>query len=109
MTSASASRVTRSRRSLQFALLLFASVLAGVTVLRAQEPAPPPAERTDAPAQPGSKADPAPGAADKDGTAPAGDPATQPGSPVPAGSSPTRFEPTEKVRADFDVSFPIDI
>jgi len=41
MTSASASRVTRSRRSLQLALLLFASCLAVVTVLRAQEPAAP--------------------------------------------------------------------
>jgi hypothetical protein len=29
--------------------------------------------------------------------------------PVPKGPSPNRFEPTEKVRADFDVSFPVDI
>ena len=29
--------------------------------------------------------------------------------PVPKGSSPNHFEPTEKVRADFDVSFPVDI
>jgi hypothetical protein len=29
--------------------------------------------------------------------------------PPPKGPSPSRFEPTEKVRADFDVSFPIDI
>ena len=29
--------------------------------------------------------------------------------PPPKGPSPNRFEPTEKVRADFDVSFPIDI
>jgi hypothetical protein len=28
---------------------------------------------------------------------------------VPAGPPPTRFNPTEKVRADFPVSFPIDI
>jgi hypothetical protein len=28
---------------------------------------------------------------------------------VPTAPSPARFEPTEKVRADFDVSFPIDI
>jgi hypothetical protein len=26
-----------------------------------------------------------------------------------AGPPPGRFEPTEKVRADFDVSFPVDI
>jgi|PlaIllAssembly_1097288.scaffolds.fasta_scaffold43705_3 hypothetical protein len=109
MTSASASRVTRSRRSLQFALLLFAGVLAGVTVLRAQEAAPPPPAGTDASVQAGDKPDAAAGGADKDGTAPASDAATQPRSAVPAGSSPTRFEPTEKVRADFDVSFPIDI
>jgi hypothetical protein len=29
--------------------------------------------------------------------------------PPPKVPSPNRFEPTEKVRADFDVSFPIDI
>jgi hypothetical protein len=108
MTSASASRVTRSRRSLQFALLLFAGVLAGVTVLRAQEAAPPPPAGTDANVQPGGKPDAA-AAADEDGSAPAGDAATQPRPAVPAGASPPRFEPTEKVRADFDVSFPIDI
>jgi hypothetical protein len=28
---------------------------------------------------------------------------------APAGPSPQRFNPTEKVRADFPVSFPIDI
>lgn len=28
---------------------------------------------------------------------------------VPAGPPPARFNPTEKVRADFPVSFPIDI
>lgn len=28
---------------------------------------------------------------------------------VPSGPPPTRFNPTEKVRADFPVSFPIDI
>ena len=37
---------------------------------------------------------------------------TQPPNAVPAAipvASPERFEPTDKVRADFDVSFPIDI
>jgi cytoskeletal protein RodZ len=29
--------------------------------------------------------------------------------PKAVGATPGRFEPTEKVRADFDVSFPIDI
>ena len=35
-------------------------------------------------------------------------PAPVPETP-PAAASPERFEPTDKVRADFDVSFPIDI
>jgi hypothetical protein len=104
MTSASASRVTPSSRSLRRALLLFLGVLAVVAVLRAQETPPtPPAER---PATTGTEA------------TPAGKPPVQPASaatgkstnpPASTGPSPARFEPTEKVRADFDVSFPIDI
>jgi hypothetical protein len=39
------------------------------------------------------------------GNAPPGTPAK----PDAARSAPQRFEPTEKVRADFEVSFPIDI
>jgi len=79
--------------------LLFVGVLAVVTVLRAQEtPQAPAAEKPAA-------TTPSPAAAGKD-AAPAAKP-TNP--PAPTGSSPARFEPTEKVRADFDVSFPIDI
>jgi len=108
MTSASASRVTRSRRSLRLALVVFAAVLAGITALRAQEtpsasaPVQSPAPATAAPAAP----TPAP-AASKGADA---DAAARPAGPAaPGGPSPARFEPTEKVRADFDVSFPIDI
>jgi len=108
MTSASASRVTRSRRSLRLALVVFAAVLAGVTALRAQEtpsasaPVQSPAPAAAAPAAP----TPAP-AASKGADA---DAAARPAGPAaPGGPSPARFEPTEKVRADFDVSFPIDI
>jgi hypothetical protein len=107
MTSASASRVTRSSRSLRLTILLFAGVVAGVTVLRAQEtpPAAPPTERT-APAQ----ATPTgPTAAGTQGEPPADAPAGQSAPPASKGPTPSRFEPTEKVRADFDVSFPIDI
>jgi len=107
MTSASASRVTRSSRSLRLAILLFAGVAAGVSVLRAQETPPaPPADTTAAPTQPVSApptTDPA------EGGPAAAEPAKPAGSPTPAAPSPGRFEPTEKVRADFDVSFPIDI
>jgi len=103
MTSASASRVTRSSRSLRRAALLFAGVLAGITALRAQEPpaspspAPAAGPATQEPAAPASAAATDPKAADK----------TNP--PATSTSTPARFEPTEKVRADFDVSFPIDI
>lgn len=103
MTSASASRVTRSSRSLRRAALLLAGLLAGITALRAQEPpaAPAPAPAAEparpapAPAEPPAAADPK--AAGKNNAPPA------------STSTPSRFEPTEKVRADFDVSFPIDI
>jgi hypothetical protein len=89
-------------------VLLFLGVLSVVTVLRAQESAPAPAGKPATPASaPGTDApnvahdaatDGAPNAKPPDGAA-----------PKPKGPSPARFEPTEKVRADFDVSFPIDI
>jgi len=46
---------------------------------------------------------------------PAGEVGSKPGegsappAPAPSKSSPQRFEPTEKVRPDFDVAFPVDI
>lgn len=107
MTSASASRVTRSRRHLQLALLMFGGALSVATVLRAQ----------DTP-QAAPAAKPAPSASTAGEAAPAGNAPAKPADassagttnpPAPKGPSPTRFEPTEKVRADFDVSFPIDI
>ena len=112
MTSASASRVTRSRRHLLLALLLFAGVLSVVTVLRAQESTPAPAGKPATPAStPGSDAATAAREAAPNGEASAKPPAGAPdgAAPAPKGPSPSRFEPTEKVRADFDVSFPIDI
>jgi hypothetical protein len=36
-------------------------------------------------------------------------PETTPRTPGVVGDTPGHFEPTEKVRADFDVSFPVDI
>jgi hypothetical protein len=103
MTSASASRVTRSSRSLRIAIILAAGVVAGIAVLHAQEA--PPAPRP-------SPAASAPVAEDEKPVPPGGEEAATPGTSTPrepAGASPGRFEPTEKVRADFDVSFPIDI
>ena len=103
MTSASASRVTRSSRSLRRAALLFAGVLAGITALRAQEP---PASPSPAPAAGPETPEPA-APASATGTDPKAAGKTNP--PATSTSTPARFEPTEKVRADFDVSFPIDI
>jgi hypothetical protein len=122
MTSASASRVTRSSRSLRLAIAMFAGVLAVVTVLRAQE-TPPAAPSASPPAAPASEPVPAAGTADESATdaaeesadegqpaLPAAAPTTAPSdSKRPVGPTPGRFEPTEKVRADFDVAFPIDI
>ncbi|MDQ1309915.1 MAG: hypothetical protein QG601_1185 [Pseudomonadota bacterium] len=111
MTSASASRVTRSSRSLRLALLLLGGGLAVAGVLRAQE-TPRPAPETEAEAT-------TEGTEGTEGAKGAQDPAVKrppaveadaaENAPPPKGPSPNRFEPTEKVRADFDVSFPIDI
>jgi hypothetical protein len=114
MTSVSASRVTHSSRSLRLALLLLAVGLAAVPVLRAQEP--PPAEKevggAESAGQDGPAASVEPPAQDASPPAPAEDqepPADPDRKPGVVGPTPGRFEPTEKVRADFDVSFPVDI
>jgi hypothetical protein len=104
MTSVSASSVTRSSRSLRLALLLFAGALAVAGVLRAQETAP------TAPAATGrSETPPAAGEPAADPAGESGTPSAKGRSPANAGPTPGRFEPTEKVRADFDVAFPVDI
>jgi hypothetical protein len=96
-------------------------VLGGTRLLSAQEAPPVPAEAAPAEAAPVEAAKPTEDAsatearAESDAEAkakaeqdPAEDrPATPP--PKAVGATPGRFEPTEKVRADFDVSFPIDI
>ncbi len=111
MTSASASRVTRSSRSLRLALLLLGGVLAVAGALRAQEtrrPAPETEAEATTESTEGTEVAGAPkGEAVKQPPAAEPDPAEK--APLPKGPSPNRFEPTEKVRADFDVSFPIDI
>jgi len=105
---------------------MFAGVLAVVTVLRAQEtppvpeaappavPAGEPVPERATPAETGPGASTAAGAEDSGAAraqpAPAKGPTNAPPEPArPVGPTPGRFEPTEKVRADFDVAFPIDI
>jgi hypothetical protein len=98
MTSDSASRVTRSRRDLTLMIVLLIGALAVVTALSAQEaPKAPPAE------QPVEQAAPPAAPAEGKSEPPAAATDRKPG------TSPSRFEPSEKVRADFDVSFPVDI
>jgi hypothetical protein len=134
MTSDSGSRVTRSKRSLGLAIALLAGVVVAVTGLRAQEtPAtaqPAPATVPgNAPASTGSETAPSPVAKGNASALPqtpgspaAQAPAVSPPQPADAKSPPAgasrgttgggskdRFEPTEKVRADYDVSFPVDI
>jgi len=105
MTSASASRVTRSSRSLRLALLLLGGGLAVAGALRAQQP---PAPKATTEGTEGTEVvEAAKDAAVKRPPAAEADAAEK--APPPKGPSPNRFEPTEKVRADFDVSFPIDI
>lgn len=110
-------------------LIAFASLLAVFAALAIEPPktAPPPepppakdAPAKDAPAtaKPATGANPAGDAAKSaTGTSPADakpDPDEEelpplPPDAAPAGPPPQRFNPTEKVRADFPVSFPIDI
>ena len=111
MTSASASRVTRSSRSLRLALLLLGGVLAVAGALRAQEAGrPAPAPEAEVTTEGTESTEGAKGAKDEAVKQPAAaEPDAAEKAPPPKGPSPNRFEPTEKVRADFDVSFPIDI
>ena len=74
----------------------------------------PPAAPSTTPAATAPAATPPATAAPTTGPTPAadtGEPATTaPATPAtPGKSSSGRFEPTEKIRADFDVSFPVDI
>jgi hypothetical protein len=107
-------RGSRRSRPLPFAPLVALAVLAmGIAYAQQNLPAPVPSAATDprsGDAESGTApppADDAPiAAAPKaaDGTAPQPSP-----SPSTGKGSPQRFEPTEKVRPDFDVAFPIDI
>lgn len=106
MTSDSASRVTRSSRGLRLALVLFGCCLAVATVLRAQEPVPAETQEKQGTTEGTERTE---GAEDKDAKAPAAGEEEGAKKTGVVGPTPGRFEPTEKVRADFDVSFPVDI
>jgi hypothetical protein len=76
-----------------------ALVIAGCGEVRAADPAATPAAAPAAPAKSATTETPAPDAA---GPAPGA-------KPTDGKASPLHFEPTEKTRADFEVSFPTDI
>lgn len=88
--------------------VLLACVAAGRSLV-AQEPAPAPEAAVPAPATTPAPADveAAPEREDKADDASAAE--TRAPKPAAATGSPQRFEPTERVRPDFDVAFPIDI
>ena len=93
----------RERRSTPVSLaplIGLAILAAGLAFAQQNVPAPTPATA----AADGTET----GGDDKSATTKTGDEA--PGAkPVAAKGSPQRFEPTEKVRPDFDVAFPVDI
>lgn len=102
-------RGSRGSRPLPFAPIVALAVLA-VGIAYAQQnlpapPKPPAAEPVASGAPAAAPADDTPVA--EEGAAAAG-PAPAP-SPGAGKGSPQRFEPTEKVRPDFDVAFPVDI
>jgi len=78
-----------------------------------KEPTKAPAASQPAAAEPVSEPTPAetvaPAATATAATAVAPQTATPAAAPAAAKGSPQRFEPTEKVRPDFDVAFPVDI
>jgi pyruvate dehydrogenase E2 component (dihydrolipoamide acetyltransferase) len=84
---------------LQLGAPAVAALLLAGEVRAADPPAPAPAK--DAPAAPAKDA---PAAPPKDAAGPAPGAKSADGKP-----SPLHFEPTEKTRADFEVSFPTDI
>ncbi len=113
-------RGERRSRPLPVAPLFALAILAvGITYAQQNLPAPTTAP-TKAPAasqppaaepvaEPAPDAAVAPAAAAAEATAVAPQAAQPPAASAAAKGSPQRFEPTEKVRPDFDVAFPVDI
>jgi hypothetical protein len=93
---------------LSFAPIVALAILAvGIAYAQQNLPVPPkppkPAATEPAPADAAAAADAEPAAGSQDGAS------TAVPSPTTGKGSPQRFEPTEKVRPDFDVAFPVDI
>jgi hypothetical protein len=92
----------RSRPISLAPVLALALLAAGIALAQQQLPATAPA-----PAAAPASTEPVP--ADDAAAADKAVPDTPPTRPAAAKGSPQRFEPSEKVRPDFDVAFPVDI
>jgi cytoskeletal protein RodZ len=115
----------RSRHEPWLVAVAVCGVLGTTRLLSAQEAPPAPAQSAPPAAAPAEAARPAGGPtasttettttaeatseAEVEGESDAADEKAAAKPPKAVGATPGRFEPTEKVRADFDVSFPIDI
>jgi hypothetical protein len=104
-------------RSVTYVILLLATSMSA-SWLFAAEPAPATATKPEQTAAPEKKADAGKADVDKDAEKPAVDADAKDGDEKSAAdksgdkagkASPQRFIPSEQVRADFDVSFPVDI
>lgn len=104
-------------RNMRWIAVLAASVLVFAAIAIEPPSQPAPVKPESAKPEP-TKTEPEPEPEPKSGQAPApaAEPAEEeeelpplPPDTEPVGPSPQRFNPTEKVRADFPVSFPIDI
>ena len=110
--------MTRAPHTAAWLATLALAAGATATLAVAQQPAAAPAPTQTPPAVPPTT-DPATEPAKPDVAeakppvdkekAPEPSPSEKPRKPAAATGSPQRFEPTERVRPDFDVAFPIDI
>jgi hypothetical protein len=100
-------RGSRRARPPSFAPIVALAILAaGIAYAQQNLPAPPkPAAAEQAPAGAAAPASGEPAV----GTDPQENASKAAPSPTTGKGSPQRFEPTEKVRPDFDVAFPVDI
>jgi hypothetical protein len=110
--------MTRTPHPTTWLATLVLAAGATATLAVAQQPTPAPAQASpasppasDTAAEPGKPdvAETKPPVVDDKTKTPEASASEKPRKPVTATGSPQRFEPTEKVRPDFDVAFPIDI
>jgi hypothetical protein len=101
-------RRERRSRPISIAPVIALAILAtGISIAQQNLPVPPPKAPATAPAT--ANASTAAGDEAAANEAAASGSEAPPAKPAAAKGSPQHFEPTEKVRPDFDVAFPVDI